>query len=71
MTKKDVINQLDRLEPELDHSELSGQSLIEARRRYHIGVFKNKQQLIKAIEKATKEEATEKVKREALKLLKE
>ncbi|MBW2309411.1 MAG: phage head morphogenesis protein, partial [Deltaproteobacteria bacterium] len=71
MTKQDVIDLLDRLEPGLDHSELSGQSLIEARRRHHIGVLKSKQQLIKSIEKVVRKEVAETVKREALKLLKQ
>jgi len=69
MTKQDVIDLLNKLEPNVDHSELKGKSLIEAKNRYHIGTFKNKQQLIKAIEKAAIEEAAEKVKREALKVL--
>ena len=68
MTKQDVIDLLGKLEPGVDHSGLRGKSLIEAKNRYHIGTFKNKQQLIKAIEKAAREEAAEKVKREALKV---
>jgi hypothetical protein len=71
MTRQDVIGLLDKLEPEVDHSDLSGKSLIEAKKRHLIGTFKNKGQLIRGIEKAAKEEAEEKVKREALKLLKE
>jgi len=69
MTKQDVIDLLDRLEPGAGHSELSGRSLVEAKKRHHIGVFKNKQQLVKAIEKAAREEAVEKVRREALKAI--
>ena len=71
MTKQDVIDLLNRLESEMDHSALSGPSLIEAKKRHHIGVFKNKQQLIRATEETAREEAVEKVKRKALKLLKE
>jgi len=70
MTRQDVIDLLDRLEPGVDHSGLSGKSLIEAKNRHHISTMKNKQQLIKAIEKAAREEAAEKVKREALRMLK-
>jgi len=70
MTKQDVIDLLDRLEPEVDHSELSGRSLIQAKKRYQIGALKNKHQLIKAIEKAARQEATEKVKKDALRTLK-
>ena len=69
MIRQDVIDLLDKLEPGVDHSGLKGKSLIEAKNSYHIGAFKNKQLLIKAIEKAAREEAAEKVKREALKVL--
>jgi len=69
MTRQDVIDLLDKLEPEVDHSGLKGKSLIQAKNRYHIGTLKNKQLLIKAIEMAAREEAAEKVKREALKVL--
>ena len=69
MTKQDMIDLLDKLEPEINHSNLKGKSLIEAKKKHHIGPRKNKQQLINAIEKATKEEASQKVKREALKAL--
>jgi hypothetical protein len=71
MTKKDVIDLLDRLEPEVDHSGLRGKSLVEVQNRYQIPTTKNKRQLIKAIEEAAREEAAERIKREALNLLKE
>ena len=69
MTKQDVIELLDKLEPETDHSELKGKSLIEAKNRYQIPTAKNKRQLIKAIEKAAREEAAEKLKYIGLKAL--
>jgi len=70
MTRQDVIDLLDKLEPGVDHSGLRGKFLIEVKNRHHIGTIKNKQQLIKATEKAAREEAVEKVKREARKTLK-
>jgi SPP1 gp7 family putative phage head morphogenesis protein len=70
MIRQDVIDLLDKLEPEVDHSGLKGKSLIEAQQRYHIATTKNKQQLIKAIEKAAREEAAQTVTREALKTIK-
>jgi len=70
MTRQDVIDLLDKLEPEVDHSGLKGKSLVEAQNKFHIATIKNKQQLIKAIEKAAEEKAVEKVKRDALQMLK-
>ena len=66
MTKKDVIDFLDELEPGVDHTGLQGASLIEAKKKHHIGPLKNKQQLVKALEKAAGEELAEKAKKEAL-----
>lgn len=68
MTKKDVIDLLDKLEPEVDHSGLKGKSLLEARNKYHIPTTKNKQQLIRAIEKIAYERLKEKIRRDALKI---
>jgi len=70
MTKQNVIDLLDNLEPGVDHPGLRGKSLMEAKKRHQIGALKNKQQFIKAIEKSAREEAVEKVKREALRMLK-
>ena len=64
MTRQDVIDLLDNLEPDVDHSGLKGKSLIEVQNRYHIPTTKNKRQLIKAIEKVAREEAAEKVTKE-------
>lgn len=50
---------------------MQGKALIAAKKKHHIGPRENKQQLVIAIEKAAREEAAERVKREALKLLKE
>ena len=70
MIRQDVIDLLDKLEPKVDHSDLKGHSLIDAKKKHHIGTIKSKLQLIKAIEKATKEEAVQTVTRKALKDLK-
>jgi SPP1 gp7 family putative phage head morphogenesis protein len=64
MTKQDVIDLLDKLEPNVDHSDLKGHSLVDVKKKHNIGTIKSKLQLIKAIEKAAREEATEKVKRD-------
>lgn len=66
LTKQDVIELLDGLEPGVDHSGLKGKLLIEAKKKHHIGPLKNKQQLIQALEKAAGEELVEQAKQEAL-----
>jgi SPP1 gp7 family putative phage head morphogenesis protein len=66
MTKQDVIDLLDELEPGVDHSNLSGKALIAAKKKHHIGPLKNKQQLIEALQKAAGEELAEKAKQEAV-----
>jgi len=53
---------LDELEPGVDHSGLKGKALIAAKKKHHIGPLKNKQQLIKALQKAAGEELAEKAK---------
>gem|GEM_PF-6231961 len=40
----------------MDHSGLKGKALIAAKKKHHIGPLKNKQQLIKALQKAAGEE---------------
>jgi len=56
MTKADVIALLDQLEPGVDHSGLSGQALITAKKQFHIGPLKNKAQLIKALQQVAGKE---------------
>ncbi|MFP4381313.1 MAG: phage head morphogenesis protein, partial [Candidatus Sumerlaeia bacterium] len=51
MTKQDTIELLDKIEPGVDHTGLSGQNLIAAKKKYGIGVLKNKQQLVEALQK--------------------
>jgi hypothetical protein len=64
MTKQGVIELLGELEPDVDHLNLSGKVLIVAKKKHHIGPFKDKQQLIKALQKTTGEELVEKAKQE-------
>jgi hypothetical protein len=66
MTKQDVIDLLDELEPGVDHTGLKGKALIAAKKKHHIGPLKNKQQLIEALQKAAGEEMAEKAKQEAV-----
>jgi len=65
MTKQDVIELLDQIEPGVDHGGLSGDSLIAAKQKLGVGVLKNKQELIHALEKAAGQELAEKAKQEA------
>jgi len=67
MTKQDVIDLLDELEPGVDHKTLQGATLIDAKKKHHIGPLKNKQQLVKALEKSAGEELAEKAKKGTLK----
>lgn len=66
MTKQDTIELLDKLEPGVDHSGLMGKELITAKTKHGIGVLKNKDQLIQALEKSAGEELAEKAKKEAM-----
>ena len=59
MNKQDVTQLLDVLEPGVNHQNLSGQALKEAKKKFHIGPLKNKAQLILAIEKAAGQELAE------------
>jgi len=51
MTKQDTIELLDKLEPGVDHNGLSGKDLAAAKKKHGIGVLKNKQQLVEALQK--------------------
>lgn len=68
MTKQVVIEFLDELEPGADHAGLKGGSLIDAKKKHHIGRLKNKQQFVMALGKSAGEEVTEKVKKVRAKL---
>ncbi|RMG55967.1 MAG: hypothetical protein D6723_01555 [Acidobacteria bacterium] len=53
MSESGLENQLlDELELGVDHSTPSGKALIAAKKKHHISPLKNKQQLIKAMQKS-------------------
>ena len=64
LTKSEVIEMHDVLEPGVDHSGLAGKALIDAKAKHGIPPLENKQQLVKALEKAAGEELAEKAKKE-------
>ncbi|MBI2842696.1 MAG: minor capsid protein [Armatimonadetes bacterium] len=66
LTKSDVIEMLDALEPHIDHYNYSGKTLIAAKQKYGIPPLKNKQQLVKALEKAAGKQMADQVKQQAL-----
>jgi len=66
LTKQEVIDILDVLEPGVDHSGLSGQALIEAKTKFNLPILKTKEHLVKALEKNFKEEIGKKVTKEAV-----
>lgn len=66
LTKSEVIEMLDALEPGVDHSGLAGKALLAAKHKYNIPPLKNKEQLAKALEKAAGHQLAEKAKQEAL-----
>jgi len=66
MTKQDVIELLDQIEPGVDHGGLSGNSLIAAKQKLGVDVLKNKQQLVHTLEKAAGQELAEKAKQKAV-----
>ena len=51
LTKNEVIEMLDALDPGVDHSSISGKALIATKKKYNIPALKNKEQLAKALEK--------------------
>ena len=52
LTKSDVIEMLDALEPHIDHYNYFGKTLLAAKQKFGIPPLKNKEQLAKALEKA-------------------
>jgi hypothetical protein len=51
MTKQETIELLDKLEPGIDHTSLKGKELLAKKKQYGIGILKNKQQLVEALQK--------------------
>jgi len=66
LTKQETIDILDALEPGVDHSMLSGKTLIEAKKKFNLPILKTKEHLVKALEKNFKEELGKKVAKEAV-----
>jgi len=66
LTKQETIDILDALEPGVDHSMLSGKSLIEAKKKFNLPVLKTKEHLVKALENQFKEDIGKKVVKEAV-----
>lgn len=66
LTKSEVIEMLDGLEPGVDHSGLAGKSLIAAKAKHGIPPLKNKEQLVKALEKSAGQQMAEQAKKQAL-----
>ena len=66
LTKADVIEMLDGLEPHIDHYNYSGKTLIAAKQKFGIPPLKNKEQLAKALEKAAGKQMADQAKQQAL-----
>jgi len=62
MTKQETIELLDKLEPGVDHSGLMGKELAAAKQKHGIGILKNKQQLVDALQKKAGADMAESVK---------
>ncbi|MCL5105431.1 MAG: minor capsid protein, partial [Armatimonadetes bacterium] len=71
LTKSEVIDMLDTLEPGVDHSGLAGKALIAAKQEHGIPPLKNKEQLAKALEKAAGQQMAEHAKQQALDIAKQ
>ncbi|MHB9036961.1 MAG: minor capsid protein [Armatimonadota bacterium] len=71
LTKSDVIEMLDALEPHIDHYNYSGKTLIAAKQKYGIPPLKNKEQLAKALEKAAGKQMADQAKQQALDVAKQ
>ena len=71
LTKSEVIDMLDTLEPGVDHSSLAGKALIAAKSKHGIPPLKNKEQLAKALEKAAGQQMAEQAKQQALDVAKQ
>jgi SPP1 gp7 family putative phage head morphogenesis protein len=66
LTKQDVVEMLDELEPGVDHSGLTGAALAEAKAKLGLTPLKNKKQLVAALEKVAGKDLAEAAKKEAL-----
>lgn len=66
MTKEETIAMLDVLEPGIDHSNLKGKELGEFKAKHGIGILKNKEQLVSALQKKAGADMAEAAKKKAL-----
>ena len=66
LTKSEVIEMLNALEPHIDHYNYSGKTLVAAKQKFGIPPLKNKEQLAKALEKAAGQQIAEQAKQQAL-----
>lgn len=66
MTKEETIELLDLLEPGIDHSSLKGIELSSIKAKYGIGILKNKEQLVTALQKKAGANLAEQAKMNAL-----
>jgi SPP1 gp7 family putative phage head morphogenesis protein len=66
LTKQDVVEMLDELEPGVDHSGLTGTALAEAKAKLGLTPLKNKKQLAAALEKVAGHDLAEAAKQEAV-----
>lgn len=66
LTKNEVIEMLDTLEPHIDHFNYSGKTLMSAKQKFGIPPLKNKEQLAKALEKAAGNQMADQAKQQAL-----
>jgi SPP1 gp7 family putative phage head morphogenesis protein len=65
MTKQETIELLDKLEPGIDHTSLKGKELLAKKKQYGIGILKNKQQLVEALQKKAGTDLAESAKKKA------
>ena len=71
LTKSEVIEMLDTLEPHIDHYNYSGKTLIAAKQKFGIPPLKNKEQLAEALEKAAGQQMADQAKQQALDVAKQ
>ena len=65
MTKQETIELLDKLEPGINHTSLKGKELLAKKKQYGIGILKNKQQLVEALQKKAGADLAESAKKKA------
>lgn len=71
LTKSEVIDMLDSLEPGVDHSDIAGKALLAAKQKHGIPPLKNKEQLVKVLEKSAGNQMAEQAKQQALEAAKQ